>query len=97
MRLLLVLLSASGESHANIISESQCLGAGLPLFTESPRRVLLGNPASGVPIPGNKGMKLRLSEVAEFARLEPLQYQLEGTRVNVGSTRERIIHSPDRE
>src|SRR5215204_3010065 len=26
MRLLLVLLSASGESHASIISESQCLG-----------------------------------------------------------------------
>src|SRR5215208_956777 len=27
MRLLLILLSASLESHANIISESQCLGA----------------------------------------------------------------------
>ena len=70
---------------------------GLPLFSELPRRVLLGNWASGVPIPGNKGMKLRLSEVTEFARLEPLQYQLEGPWVNVGSTRERIIHSPDRE
>src|SRR5215207_10700544 len=44
---LLILLSASRESHANIISESQCLGAGLPLFTELPRRVLLGNRASG--------------------------------------------------
>src|SRR5215204_6339899 len=41
---LLVLLSASGESPANIISESQCLGAGLPLFTENPRRLILGNP-----------------------------------------------------
>src|SRR5829696_1548152 len=40
---LLILLSASGESDANIISESQCLGAGLPLFTESPRRLILGN------------------------------------------------------
>ena len=67
------------------------------LFSELPIRVLLGNWASGVPIPGNKGIKLRLSEVAEFARLKPLQYQLEGPRVNVGSTRERIIHSPDRE
>src|SRR5215211_5679153 len=37
---LLILLSASGESHANIISESQCLGAGLPLFTESPRETV---------------------------------------------------------
>src|SRR5215217_7759578 len=40
---LLILLSASRESHAKIISESQCLGAGLPLFTESPRRLILGN------------------------------------------------------
>src|SRR3712207_7697041 len=40
------------------------------LFTENPRRVLLGN----------QGMKLRLLEHAELARLEPLQYQLEGTR-----------------
>src|SRR5829696_3981378 len=40
---LLVLLSASRESHANISTESPCLGAGLPLFTELPRRVLLGN------------------------------------------------------
>src|ERR671921_2583665 len=44
MRLLLDLLSASRESHANIINESQCLGAELPLLTELPRRVLLGNP-----------------------------------------------------
>src|ERR671916_1424340 len=36
---LLVLLSASRASHANIISESQCLGAGLPLCTELQRRV----------------------------------------------------------
>jgi len=43
MRLLVVLLSASREFHANIISESQCLGAGFRLFTELPRRVLLGN------------------------------------------------------
>ena len=43
MRLLLVLLSASRESDANIISESPCLGAELPLLTELPRRVLLGN------------------------------------------------------
>jgi hypothetical protein len=42
----LVLLSASRESHANIISESPCLGAGLPLFTELPRRGILGNRAS---------------------------------------------------
>src|SRR5215212_1587820 len=42
---LLDLLSASRESHANISSESPCLGAGLPLFTELPRRVLLGNSA----------------------------------------------------
>src|ERR687890_1904257 len=48
MRLLLVLLSASRESHANIINESQCLGAELPLLTELPIRVLLGNCASGV-------------------------------------------------
>src|SRR5919112_3293458 len=40
---LLVLLSASWESDANVISEGPCLGAGLPLFTELPRRVLLGN------------------------------------------------------
>src|SRR5215204_484792 len=43
---LLDLLSASRESHANIISESQCLGAGLPLFTELPSRVHLGNQPS---------------------------------------------------
>src|SRR5215217_5034104 len=43
---LLDLLSASRESHANISSESLCLGAGLPLFTELPRRVLLGNSPS---------------------------------------------------
>src|SRR5215213_10560814 len=43
---LLDLLSASRESHANISSESLCLWAGLPLFTELPRRVLLGNRAS---------------------------------------------------
>src|SRR5215217_3077251 len=41
---LLILLSASGESHANFTSESQCLGAGLPLFTDLPRRLILGNP-----------------------------------------------------
>src|SRR5829696_3876232 len=46
MRLLLVLLSACRESHASIISESQCQGAGLPLFTELPRRTLLGNQPS---------------------------------------------------
>src|SRR5215203_3310338 len=40
---LLILLSASRESDANIISESPCLGAELPLLTELPRRVLLGN------------------------------------------------------
>src|SRR5215210_262562 len=44
---LLDLLSASRESDANIISESQCLGAGLPLFTESRRRLSLGNPVAG--------------------------------------------------
>src|SRR5215203_6281394 len=45
---LLILLSASRASHANIISESQCLEAGLPLlFTENPRRGVLGNQASG--------------------------------------------------
>src|SRR5215211_4496538 len=53
MRLLLVLFSASGESHANIISESQCLGAGLPLFTESPRRLILGNRLPTTVILGN--------------------------------------------
>jgi hypothetical protein len=58
-------------------------------------RVLLGNPASGVPIPGNKGMKLRLSEVAELARLEPLQYLLEGPRVNGGSAGEGMVHGND--
>ena len=47
----LVLLSASRESPTNIISESQCLGAGLPLFTESPRRLILGNPDSYARIP----------------------------------------------
>ena len=45
---LLVLLSASRASHANIISESQCLGAGLPSFTELPRRGVLGKQASGI-------------------------------------------------
>src|SRR5215204_1985708 len=49
MRLLLVLLSACREFHASIISESQCLEAELPLLTELPRRVLLGNRASGIP------------------------------------------------
>jgi hypothetical protein len=53
---LLVLLSASRASHANIISESQCLEAGLPLFTELPRRVIPGNPPSPGPIgPGSSG------------------------------------------
>jgi hypothetical protein len=41
-------------------------------FPDSLRTVILGNWASGVPIPGDYGMKLRLSEVAESARLEPL-------------------------
>src|SRR5215217_1400124 len=45
---LLILLSASRESHANIISESPCLGAELPLLTELPIRVLLGNRASDI-------------------------------------------------
>src|SRR5918995_3965726 len=45
---LLILLSASRASHANIISESQCLGAGLPSLTELPRRVVLGKQASGI-------------------------------------------------
>src|SRR5215212_2375774 len=67
------------------------------LFNELPRRVLLGNWASGVPIPGNCGMKLRLSEVAELARLKPLQYQLEGTRLKAGSAGEGMLHDPDRE
>src|SRR5918994_7159595 len=40
---LLILLSASRASHANIISESQCLEAGLPLLTELPRTGLLEN------------------------------------------------------
>src|SRR5215207_10231777 len=51
MRLLLVLLSASGESHASIISESQCLGYPYSpscreeLFseTELPASLILGN------------------------------------------------------
>src|SRR5215212_7268786 len=45
---LLILLSASRETHANIFSESQCLGAELPLLTENPIRVLLGNRASDI-------------------------------------------------
>src|SRR5215218_7284187 len=48
---LLILLSASRESDAKIISESPCLGAGLPLFTESPRRLILGNLHSYTRIP----------------------------------------------
>src|SRR5215208_5908631 len=48
---LLILLSASRGSHANIISESQCLGAELPLLTELPIRVLLGNLHSYTRIP----------------------------------------------
>src|SRR5829696_640543 len=40
----------SGISRQHI-SESQCLGAGLPLFTESPRRLILGNPDSYARIP----------------------------------------------
>src|SRR5215207_6131910 len=35
---------------------------------------------------------LRPSEVAELARLEPLQHQLEGLRANSGSPRERMVH-----
>src|SRR5919112_1243574 len=46
MRLLLDLLSASGESDANIISESQCLVARLALSTELPRRGILANQPS---------------------------------------------------
>src|SRR5918995_2472313 len=56
---LLILLSASRASHANIISESQCLGAGLPLFTELPRRVVLGKQASRGNVPlASSGRKL---------------------------------------
>ena len=42
-------------------------------------------------------MKLRLLEVAESARLEPLQYQIEGLRGDAGPSRERILHGPDGE
>src|SRR5215203_1685888 len=78
------------------IKQRSCQEVGrLALFIELPRRVLLGNWASGVPIPGNKGMKLRLSEVAEFARLEPLQYLLEGLRPNAGSAGEGMVHGND--
>src|SRR5918998_3018180 len=53
---LLVLLSASRASHANIISESQCLGAGLPLCTELPRRVEAVEKVAAGPI-GNPKQK----------------------------------------
>src|SRR5918995_6383264 len=56
---LLVLLSASRASHANIISESQCLGAGLPLFTELPRMAVLGNSVNRGNVPlASSGRKL---------------------------------------
>src|SRR5215212_576079 len=42
-----IIIRFSGISRQHI-SESQCLGAELPLLTELPRRVLLGNWASGV-------------------------------------------------
>src|SRR5215217_6177558 len=61
------------------------------LFSET------GLPAYRSPETRAKGMKLRLSEVAEFACLEPLQYQLKGLRLNAGSTRERILHGTDSE
>src|SRR5918994_5608485 len=38
-----------------------------------------------------------LLEVAEPARLEPLQYQLEGLRRDAGTAREGVFHSPDGE
>src|SRR5215213_11896226 len=66
-----------------------------PCFSDAFRRVLLGNWAAGVPIPGNKGMKVRLSEVAELARLKPLQYLLEGPRVDAGSAGEGMLHGND--
>src|SRR5215216_713632 len=45
MRLTNFIIRFWGISRQHI-SESQCLGAGLPLFTESPRRLILGNRAS---------------------------------------------------
>src|SRR5215213_8065213 len=42
MRLTNFIIRFWGISRQHI-SESQCLGAGLPLFTESPRRDILGN------------------------------------------------------
>ncbi len=72
------------ENNEDVKSEE---AAPFPLFTGLPTMCVLGN----------YGMKLRLSEDAELARLEPLQYQLEGPRVNAGSARERMLHHPDRE
>jgi hypothetical protein len=40
---------------------------------------------------------LRLSEVAELARFEPVQYQLEGARADTGAPRERMVQDADGE
>ena len=38
-----------------------------------------------------------LSEVAELARLKPIQYQLEGARADTGITGEGVLQRTDRE
>src|SRR5215212_6437914 len=67
------------------------------IFQTVSRRVLLGNwlPAYRSAETTAKGMKLRLSEVAEFARLEPLQYQIKGIWLNASTPRERMLHGND--
>src|SRR3712207_7314285 len=39
-----------------------------------------------------RSLTLRASEVAELARLEPVQHQLEGLWANSGTPRERMLH-----
>src|SRR5215213_6249688 len=60
MRLTNSIIRFSGISGQHI-SESQCLGAGLPLFTESPRRLILGNSHSPRTRVGRRCAKLEKS------------------------------------
>jgi hypothetical protein len=44
---------------------------------------------------GSPSIQKGLSEVAEIARLEPIQYQLEGARANMCTTVERVLQAAD--
>jgi hypothetical protein len=58
--------------------------------TSSPTFVNTGRSLAETPIIG-------LSEITELARLEPLQYQLEGAWVNTSTTGEGMLQRVDRE